>query len=155
MKIEKKEIIYALIGVASILMWFLWLRKIIAPTLETLPPFIAMVLYNFGLFIGLFLISGVLNGRNVRWRSALITFVIILGVDILYAPYLVTTSGELLNDFDYWYVSTDIGFGSLYSYFLPLAWVWTFTYIITPVLLMVFFPIIILKPKQIAKMFGH
>jgi hypothetical protein len=154
-KIEKKEMIFAFSGLAVILVWFLLIRKLIAPVLSSFPPILSMIMYNFGLFIGLYLLSAPLNSGKIRWKTVFVTFIVMLGIDILYAPYLVNTNGTIISDFDLWFVSTDAAIGSFYSYFLPQAWIWTMTYIITPTFLMLIFPILILVPKKVAGMFGH
>lgn len=154
-KLEKREIMFALIGTIIILVWFLQIRHIIAPYLQTLHPFIAMLIYNFGLFIGLYLLAAPLDGKSVQWKTAIIIFVVFLGVDLLYAPYLVNDNGTIEKGFDYWYVATDSGFGSLYAEFLPANMIWTATYIFTTVVLVFILPVVILAPRQVAKLFGH
>jgi hypothetical protein len=160
--IERKELVYASIGIIFILVWFLKLRIFIAPLLEKLHPFIAMLIFNSGLFLGLYLLSGILNGKKIMLKGTLITFCVLLGVDILYAPYLVSEAGTIINsNLDYWYVSTDVGFGSLYASFVPsvpvfgLNSIWALTYIVTPALLMLIVPIVVLSSRKIAQIFGH
>lgn len=155
MKIDSKELKFALLGLAIILSWFIWFRPIVAAPLSEMHPFLAMLIYNSGLFFGLYLLSSPLNGSRVKWKASLITFVVILGVDILYAPYLVNTDGTILTSNPLWYVATDAGFGSLYLEFLPQSFVWFAVYIITSSILIFAIPIILLAPRQVARMFGH
>ena len=146
--------LFALAGVVFILVWMLLIRKLIAPFLINIHPFLSMLLYNSALFFGLYMLSAPLNGK-ARWKMSLITFFVILGIQVISAPYLVSYSGVINQNIELWYLSADAGFGSLFSLFLPKFLISTFTYIITPILLFLILPIIILAPKQVAKMFGH
>lgn len=154
-KFETKEIIFTISGMILLLVWFLWLKDIAAPFLMSIPPFIAMLLYSSVLFISLYLMTSVLDGKTFKLKLSATVWLFALGLDIIEAPYLVTKAGELLTSADYFFVSSDFGFGSLYHAFLPLSWVWFATYIFTPIILMLIVPALILAPKQIAKMFGH
>lgn len=151
--IEKKEIKYGLIGIAIILAWFLWLRPRITPFLASLHPFFAMLVYEIGLFVGILFISSVLSKGSLNWRVATITALIFIGFDIITAPYLVTTSGVILQNVELWFVSADVGFAALYSTLLPASLIWIFTYVVTPVILIIVIPILIGNPKQLAKAF--
>jgi len=152
MRIEKKELFFSTVGIIIILGWFLYLKNLIAPLLSNVFPFFAMILYNLTLYLGLYLLFSVLNsGSKIQFKVATIAFLIIIGIDIIAAPYLVEKSGEIIKSIDYWFVSTDAGFGALYSLFLPSSLIWFFTYIVTPVFLIFIIPIIFLSSKQIAK----
>lgn len=155
LQITRKEAEFAFIGTILIIAWFLFLRDILAPFLQIIPPIFAMLIYNFGLFTGLYLLASPLNGGAKQFKFTAFIFIMFLGVDILYAPYMVNIDGSVRTSIDYWYVSTDAGFGTMYSMFLPLFLVWIFTYVITPIILIFLIPVILLKPKQIAKAFGH
>ena len=152
LKIEKKELYFSLLGILLIVGWFLFLKNIFASFLSNLFPFYAMLISSIILFLGLFLLCRSLNGNGQGLKIAILTLIVILAVDIIATPYLVTTEGVLMNTVEYWFVSADVGFASLYQLFLPLSFVWFVTYIITPIILLCLTPIIFLKPKQIAKM---
>lgn len=149
-KLEKKELIFALSGMGFTLVWFLWLRDLIAPILQNIFPFLAMLLYNMGLFAGLLLMSELLKKNSYRWRILLMSFSIILGVGILSAPYLISHQGIANTNADYWYVSNDVGFASLWSLIVPLSWVWTMTYVISSTLMIFVIPTILGTSKEVA-----
>lgn len=152
-RIEGKEIKYAIGGVALIMLWFLFVRPALAPFLQTIPPIFAMLIFQAGLLAGLLLLSTLLNGHAFHIKFSIITFIILLGINILTPPYLVSIDGTIHKDIDYWYVSTDAAFGSLYSgvSFVPASWIWYLVYILTPILLMVVIPVIITNPQVIKK----
>jgi hypothetical protein len=153
MKIEGKEIKYAIAGVTLIMMWFLLVRPAIAPFLQTIPPIFAMIIFQAGLLGGLLMLSTLLNGHAFHIKFSIITFIILLGINILTPPYLVAQNGTIHTEVDYWYVSTDAAFGTLYASipFVPITWVWYLVYIFTPIMLMVVIPVIITNPNVIKK----
>ena len=153
-KFELKELLYTITGVVIILVWFLWLKDLIAPFLLSIPLFLAMIIYEFGLWIGLFFMSSILNSTKFRLKIATIIFLVQMGVDIISAPYMISHAGIIDMHSEMWYVATDTGWGSLWSYIIPMGWLWTFTYIITPILLMLVIPGIIANPKSIKKAFS-
>jgi hypothetical protein len=152
-KIEGKEIKYAIGGVSLIMIWFLFVRPAIAPFLQTLPPIFSMLIFQAGLLGGLLLLSTLLNGHAFHIKFSIITFIILLGVNILTPPYLVAQNGTIHTEVEYWYVSTDAAFGSLYTSipFIPASWIWYLVYIFTPIILMVVIPVIITSPNVIRK----
>jgi len=153
-KIEKEEIKFAFIGIAIIMFWFLVARPWIAPYLQALPPIIAMLIFNMGLLVGLLFMSSMMNGHKFSMKFSIMTFIILIGINILTPPYLVEANGLVHTEVDYWYVAADASIGTFWASFLPQAWVWTFTYIISPILLIVLIPIIISDPKTIKKTMG-
>jgi len=150
-KLEKKELMFAAIGVAVILTWFLWVQDLILPHLENIFPFFAMLIYQSGIFIGLAFISTILNTTKTRIKASIIAFMILVGEDVIMAPFIVGKDGVINHAVTYWYASTDAGFASLWSLILPNSFVWFFTYVVTSVLLMFVIPIIIANPKFIRK----
>lgn len=154
-KLEKKEIFFTLFGLVALMFWFLIARNFIASYLQMLPTFIAMLLYNVGLLIGLYFLAYPLNGHKTRWAFSLITVMVILGLNIISAPYLVNADGTINTTVDFWFVSADAGFASLWALFLPQTWIWFMTYIITPGILLLLIPALVMAPKQIAKLFTH
>lgn len=155
-KIEKKEIFYAVIGVAFIMVWFLFLKDYIAKYLSNITPFFASFIYNIGFFIGLFLISNVLHKTKTKIFFSIVVFIVFIGMDIMIAPYIVDIQGNISTGSDMWYVSSDGGFASLYKLFFPVnimifgrSIIWYLTYIFTPFMLVFLLPIVIANPKII------
>lgn len=151
-KLEKKEILYAFVGVLFIIIWFLWVKNLIAPSLIKLPPFLAMIIYSFGFLIGFGFISSILTSTKLKIKASIIGFLFVLGVDLIYAPYIVNKVGVINQTVDYWFVTTDAAIASLWDLILPNNFIWFFTYIITPVLFMFIIPILIANPKIISKL---
>jgi len=154
MKLEKKELLYAASGVAFILLWFLVLRNFIAPFLQDMFPFFAMIIYNFGLFVGILGLSSILDSNSSKWKLVLISFSIILGIGIISAPYAVSTSGAINNGIEYYYVAADVGFASLWQLIVPSSLVWTMTYVVSSTLMLLVLPILIGTSKQISRILG-
>lgn len=161
-KIEGREVLYMFLGFLFLVTWFLWLKNLVAPFLEEIPPIIAFVIYNIGIVGALFAISSVFQVGKQRFKFAIVAILIGMGIDIIIAPYLVTTHGSIITNVDYWYVSTDAAFGSLYASFIPNIMVplfnvslrWIITYIVTPFLFVFLLPVIITDPKAIKKILG-
>jgi len=153
-KIEKKELRYAFAGSLFIIVWFVWLKNLIAPTLEGMHPFIAMVLYNFGFLIGLYFIVGFLNGDH-RAKTSLIMFTMFIGINVLMGPYLVTSQGVIVQDVEMWFASGDVGVASLWqSVGVSGPALWWFTYLVSGFILIFVIPIIISNPREIYKSFA-
>jgi hypothetical protein len=166
-KIEKKEILYSLSGVILLLMWFLWIKNLISPYLEHIFPFFAMLIFDVGLMAGLFLMSFMLNSTKIKLKVSFIVFLILMGTDIIAAPYMVSSNGVINTNPEMWFTSSDVGWASLYQTFIPnvsipidinflnihliFNTIWTMTYIITSILLMFVIPIIVGNPKIIKK----
>jgi len=154
LKIEKKELIYATVGVAFLLLWFLLIRNWIEPLLVNMFPFLAMLIYNFGLFVGILGLSSILDSNKSKWKLVTIAFSIILGIGIISAPYLVSYTGAINTTADMYNVGADVGFASLWSLIVPQSWVWFMTYIVSATLLLLIIPVLIGTSKQIAKILG-
>lgn len=152
--LDQKEIRFAAIGAAVIMIWFLFIRNLIAPTLQLIPPIIAMLIYNIGLLVGLLMLGKILSdSKKSKAKISVITFIVIIGINILTAPYLVSPQGMITTNVEYWYVAADAGIASFWQYFVPMDKVWLFTYIISPILLIFVVPVIGSNPKKIAKIF--
>ena len=149
-KLEKKEIFFASAGMAFTLFWFLWFKDLVAPFLQGIFPFIAMIIYNMGLFAGLLMMSELLKKNSYRWRILLMSFSIILGIGILSAPYLVSHEGIINKNVDFWYVSNDVGFSSLFGLFMPQSWLWGMTYVFSSTMMIFIVPTIIGTSKEVA-----
>jgi len=150
-KIEKKEIFFLLIGTLIILAWFLAISDRLAPFLRQINPFFAMLIFQSGLFIGIVFVAQILSKRKTQIKASFISFLILLGLDLIYPPYLVSKEGVINMATEYWYVSTDAGFASLYHYVFSPHMLFTLTYIITPILLILVIPVIIANPKLISR----
>jgi len=153
-KVEKKEMLYASVGVAFLLLWFLLVRGWIEPLIANWFSFIAMMVYNFGLFVGILGLSSLLESNKSKWKLVIIAFSIILGIGIISAPYLVSNSGFVNTTADMYNVGADVGFASLWSLIVPQSWIWFMTYIVSPTLLILVIPILIGTSKQISKILG-
>jgi len=150
-KITKRELLYALLGTIIILSWFLYLRDIIAPLLEGLPPIVAMLLFNTGLFFGLYLLSSILDSKATRFKMSFLVLMVFLGIDILAPPYLVLKDGFIVKSIELWFVSTDAAIGSFYQSFSSGYAVFFLTYIVTPILFLFVIPIIVSDPGKIKR----
>lgn len=150
-QLEKREIKYAIYGAAMILLWFLYVRPIIATSLQTVPPVIATILFQVGLLAGLLFLSTFLNGHQFHIRFSLITFMVVLGIGILTPPYLVTQTGSIHKEVDLWYLSADAAFADMWGHYVPASMIWNFTYIVTPILLMIVIPVLLTDSGTIKK----
>jgi hypothetical protein len=153
-KVERKELMYATAGLGFILLWFLYVRELLAPYLLNMFPFIAMLIYNFGLFVGILGLSSILKSDKSKWKIVLIAFSVILGIGILTAPYLVNHDGTINTTADMYNVGADTGFASLWALIVPQSWVWFMTYIVSSTLTLLIIPVAIGSPKQIARVLG-
>lgn len=154
-KIEKSEIKYAIIGAAILTLWFLYIQKAIAPYLQTLNPFLAFVVYQSGLFLGIYLLASVVSSKKIQLKLTIASISLLIGYDIWVAPYLVSGAGVIATNVEYWYVSSDVAMASLFSSFLPQGMVYIATYVVAPIILMFIVPIILAKPHEIKKMLIH
>ena len=150
-KIEGKELKFAFVGIAIILVWTLFIRNLITPTLSQMPPILAMLLYNLGLLLGIAIISSTLDSGKIKIGISAVAFLILLGVNILNGPFLVSAAGAINTNVDAWYVTTDVGFANLWSYIVPSTSIYNMTYVVTPILLILIIPIIISDPRKIYK----
>jgi len=114
-KLEKKEIEYMFVGVVFLLLWFLYIREMIAPYLQNVYPFFAMLIFNSGMFFSLYLIFSILNGKETQLKLTILSFLLFIGMDIIAPPYLLSPQGVFATTSDYYFVSTDYGFGRLYE----------------------------------------
>jgi hypothetical protein len=165
-RIERKEILYALLGVLFIIGWVVFLQPIIAPYLQAIPPILAMLIYQSGFFVGALFVANILDSKKVQFKASIILFIVLLGLDLIYPPFLLSQGGVINMSVDQWYVASDAGIASLYQMFVPqilihipftdtaIALVWLLTYILTPILLILVIPIIIGDPKTIARAFA-
>ena len=150
--INKTELKYLGLGAMIIIGWFLFAKPLLAPFLQGIPVFISMMVYQVMLYIGLLIVAvALLDNTSARIRASLLVFLVALSWNIISAPYTVNANGTITTTVDYWYVSADAGFGSLYQLFLPAWSVWFMVYIVTPIILGFAIPILLWNPKQIKK----
>lgn len=150
-KLERKEVSYALIGASIILIWFLYVKDLIAPFLSSMPAFLATIIYHFGIYIGIFLLSTLLISKKTRLKFSFITASIYTGIDLIDTPYVVSKLGILNTSIDYWFTTYDAAFYSIYSLFLHGKLLWFVLYPVTGILLILLIPILIYNPKRIWK----
>ena len=142
------------LGFALLMVWFLWIKNITAPFLETIPPIFSLILFQLGIFGALMLVTSVFQSNKIRFKVAIIGVLIALGLSIITAPYLVDSSGYIDTSVDYWFVSSDAAIASTYAYFMPDWSIWFMTYIVSPFLFVFVLPTLISSPKAIAKILG-
>jgi len=151
MKIERKEIKYGAAGFIFMMLWFLWLKDLIAPALEGMNHFFAMIIYNLGFLIGIYFIAGFLNGKH-KIKTSTIVFMLFIGTNILMGPYLVSKQGVIQKGVEMWFAAGDVGIASLWqSIGITGTTLWFFTYIVSGFLLIFLIPILISDPKKIYK----
>jgi hypothetical protein len=142
-RIEKKELKFALIGIAVIILWMSQVRFWIEPSLQNLPPFLAMLLFNTGFVVGMFLLSSVLNGGIRKIKITMLAIIVPLMYDLFQPTWLVSTKGVVNKAVEYWFVTPDAGFASLWSAIgIHGTLLYIFVYYVTPILLLFVFPVI-------------
>lgn len=151
MAIENRELKYAGAGVAIILIWFLYVKDMIAPFLISQPPYIAAVIYHIGIYLGIYLLSSLLVTSFSRIKISLISISILAGLDIIDAPYIISDTGVFNTSVEYWYTTYDAMFGSLLANFFSGHALWVAVYMVVPILLIAIIPIWITNPKAIKK----
>lgn len=150
--IEKSELKYVALGGIIIISWFLFAKPILAPFLQGIMPFFAMIAYQLALYVGILIVAiALIDNASARIKLSLCAFLVLLALNIISAPYTVNANGSITTSVDYWYVSADAGFGSLYQFLLPAWLVWPSVYLATPILLGLVIPILLWDPKQIKK----
>lgn len=152
-KLEKKELMYALVGASIILLWFLLVKDLISPWLATISPFFAAIIYHVAVWIGIFFLASILASKKLRIKFSLITISILAGIDIIDAPYIISKSGIINTSTDYWFTTYDAAFASIYSLFAHGYFLYLLVYIITPIFLIAILPILIAQPKIILRAF--
>ena len=147
--IENRELKYAAFGVAIILVWFLYIKDLIAPFLSSQPPYIATLVYHAGIYMGVYLLSGLLVSNFNRIKFSAISISILMGLDIVDSPYILNSQGIFNTSIDYWYTTYDAAFGSLLSNLFSGHNLWLMVYVVIPILLIFIIPIWISNPKII------
>lgn len=150
-QVTKNELWYSAAGVVLLLSWFLKGREYFAPRFEMMPPIVAFAIYNIVFFLGIYLLITILTGKKNHLRWSLVAVMLFIGIDIIAAPYLVTSAG-INTGVDYWYVSSDAAVASLFTSWMHPAYVVFATYIVVPLLLLFFIPVVLLEPAALKKM---
>lgn len=149
--IENKELKYAAIGAGILILWFLYIKDLIAPFLSSQPPYIAAVVYHLGIYVGIYLLSAILVSNYNRIKFSAISISVLIGLDIADTPYVISKLGIFNTSIDYWYTTYDAAFASLLSPIFSGHALWAAVYIVIPILLIFIIPIIIAKPGAIKK----
>ena len=152
-KLEKRELLYTLIGGIIILVWFLLIKDLIAPYLIILPNILSVLIYHTGFYIGIFLLSSILVSTKLKLKFSFIAISILTGIDLIDTPYMVSRLGILNTGVDYYFTTYDAGFYSIYSLFISGKLLWWLVYPITGILLILIIPVLISTPKRIWKTF--
>lgn len=147
--IENKELKYAGIGALILIGWFLYAKEAIAPFLASQQPYIAAIIYHIGFYIGIFMLSSLLVSGEKRLKFSIISILILTGIDIIDAPYIINSLGQFNTSVEYWYTTYDAMFGSILSNFFSGPLLWMMVYIVVPTLLIFVIPIWIANPKAI------
>ncbi len=151
-KIETKEIIFTLIGMTGIILWFVFLKDLVAPFLSSLPTLVAYPIFYSFIFLFIFLLSSILIGTFTKVRFSLALFSLLISLQLLIPPYYVSGSGVLNKAIEYWFIETDIFISSFWGLFgISGNLLWIFTYPVTIFITMFLIPIILLSSKKIAK----
>lgn len=150
-KIEKKELIFAGVGIAIILLWFFFVKDFISPFLEAMPAWLAVIIYHSGIYIGIFFLSTLLVTTKYKIKFSLITISILAGMDLIDTPYVVSKMGVLNKSIDYYFTTYDAALYSIYSHFLSGNLLWWAIYPISGIILIIVIPILISNPKNIWK----
>lgn len=153
-KITKNEVMYAVGGALLLGLWFTKGKELAAPFLSSLPPFIAFLIYNAFFFAGAYLLLGLLTGKKNHFKWSLVAVMLFIGIDLVSAPYLVTSAGINTN-VDYWFVSADAAIASLFSPFVFSGFLSLITYFVVPVLFLFVLPIVVLQPVAIKKLLSR
>lgn len=143
MTITKSEFKYIFYAIGFSLIWFLLLMPFLLDKgIENSNVYMQFLIFNIGIFIFLqiFLKSAAMGGSLLSFSNiscAIGLIFLIIAVDIILPPFLVTSSGELLNsvvlrsagsDYVVGYFAANIG--------LSGTWVFIFTYIFAPAVLL-------------------
>lgn len=146
--IEKKEIRYLLFGVIGLIIFFIFLRPSIGNSLRNMSPILAMIIFNLALLFYIGILSSLLNHNRVKISFILLS--VFLGLSTISGPYLVSPSGELNSNVDFYFISPDYAFGTLWlSLGIPKNLLFIFVYIITPLIFLFLLPVVITNPRKL------
>lgn len=151
LKLEKKELIFAIVGIAFLFSWFLFIKDDLTPILESINPIFATILFHLGVYIAIFLLAYLLLPKKYKVKISFIALSILVGLDIADAPYIIDKSGIINKSIDFWFTTYDAAFATIYSNFVSGYVLYFLVYIITPIFLIFILPIIIARPKKIVE----
>ncbi len=137
--ISKQELKYIGTAILFAIIWFVVVvPKLMTAGVEDTSPYIQFLIFNLGIFIFLqiFLKSRSLS-KKINLKGTFGVIALIMAVDVLIPPFMVSGTGELLNgpvlaasgaDYVYGYLALNMGLTGLF--------VFLFTYIVMPALLL-------------------
>ena len=150
-EITKTEQKYLLRGVLVIFVWFAFLKELIVPILSTMYIPLASLVYDMGLLYGIYIITKPLGGKTAM-TLPIIGYVFWVGIDLLTPPFLVSETGVLSKSVELWYVSKDASVYTLLSGLgIPAESLYTYTYVVVPIILICLIPVWITNKKGILK----
>lgn len=145
-----QKIKYGIIGIFLIVFWFVLFKDLISESVSTLNPILAYLIYNALLFLGIIFVAQTIE--NYKTKISIISIIIFLAFDIITAPYFVTQQGTLATDADLWFASSDIFIAVLLEMIgITGKTLYYFTYVLTPIILLILIPIITGNFEQIKK----
>jgi hypothetical protein len=153
-KLEKRELLFLILGAIIIFAWFLYFKDIVAPFLSNIPIILAVLLFHSAFYAGIFLISGVLTKNITRIKF---DFIVILGhfiMDVIDAPYIVTKAGIINKNVDFWFTTYDAAISSIATHFVSGYNLWLTTYVFVPIAAFIVI-VIIATPKRILNIFKY
>lgn len=140
--INKNEMRYILFAVIFSLIWFLLvIPYMLGSGVEDSNPYFQFLIFNVGIFIFLqiFLKAKTLR-KGIDVKNSLGLIFLIMAIDVMIPPFLVTQEGTLLNSVILKSSGTDyiIGYFAINSLGLSGMAVFLFTYILIPAVLLFF-----------------
>lgn len=142
---NRQEIKYILGSAGFAIVWFMYSMPYLLKTdLVNSSPYTQFILFNLGLFLffQIFLKMAVL-GTSESIKTALGLTLLFITLDVFAPPFLVSQSGELLNGVTLAQSSSDFVLGffgksiGLSGFLLDYSYVYLFTYIIAPILILI------------------
>jgi hypothetical protein len=138
--ITKQELKYVIGAVIFSALWFLaFMPYLLDKGIEDASPYIQFLVFNIGIFIFLqiFLKARTLK-KGINLKNSVGIIALVMAIDTLIPPFLVTRGGELLNHVILRGSASDYIFGhfAISSLGLSGIFVFLFTYILMPALLL-------------------
>lgn len=139
MLFEKNEVKYIVGATVFALVFFNWIiPKLISSGFENSNPLMQFLVINVGvvIFLQIYLKSRALSADITILDTVSLVFLIV-GIDILIGPYMVSSAGELLSGPTFSSSGSDYIMGYIAINFLRLKGllVYLFTYLVVPVIL--------------------
>ncbi len=138
--IDKKELRYIIGATIFAFITFLFvIPSFVQNGFESSSPYFQFILFYLGIFIFLqIFLKAVTLGRKINFLGSLGIVLLVLGIDIMTPPFMVSKTGELLSgpvlsasapDYLFGFIANSIG--------LTGMWVYLFTYIFVPIILLI------------------